>query len=277
MSKTGSTARRAAVGVVRGASAVVGRRRAVRAARFATNVLRFDDGNRIELNGEQMVQRIARSRPEPVIFDVGANVGQWATALLAQPGHPPELHMFEPSSYSHAKATEALGGQAQVHALAFSSQPGEAELQIVKDGAGVNSLVPVDDGASITATEAVVVETVDRFCEQRDIRTITLLKIDAEGADLSVLQGASGMLGRGEIAIAQFEYNWRWVYSRTYLKDVFDLVRGSSLYSVAKVTPQGIELYDRWHPELESFRESNYLLVREDWRDSFPLIEWWGG
>jgi FkbM family methyltransferase len=265
------------VSVVQGTSALVGRRRAVRAARFATNVLRFDDGNTIDSNGEMLVQRVARSRPDPVIFDVGANVGQWSTALLAQPGHQPLLHLFEPASYSYARAVEAMGQRARVHALALSSEAGEAELQIVKPGAGVNSLVRVDQGTGPTTTETVRVDTVDRFCHEHGIDELTLLKIDAEGHDLSVLRGAAGMFERGVIGIAQFEYNWRWVFSRTYLKDVFDFVGELPRYSLAKVTPKAIEFYDRWHPELESFRESNYLLVRDDWRASFPVVEWWGG
>lgn len=277
MSPAHTIARQTAANVVRGASKVVGRRRAVRAARFATNVLRFDDGNQIESNGETLVQRVARSRPEPVVFDVGANIGLWSTALLRQPGWQPYLHLFEPSSYSYDRAVEVMEGRAQVHALALSSEPGEEELQIVKEGAGVNSLVATDHDARVSRAETVQVDTVDHFCARSGIAQVTLLKIDAEGHDLSVLRGASGMLARGEIGLAQFEYNWRWVYSRTYLKDVFDLVSESRRYSLAKVAPKGIEFYDRWHPELETFRESNYLLVRDDWRADFPAIEWWGG
>src|SRR5262249_53665962 len=163
------------------------------------------------------------------------NVGQWSTALLAQPGYAPLLHLFEPASYSYAKAVEAMGDRAEVHALAMSSARGEAQLQIIKDGAGVNSLVPVDRGSRPTKTEKVPVDTVDRFSDEHLIPEITLLKIDAEGHDLSVMRGASIMLSRGAIGIVQFEYNWRWVFSRTFLKDVFDLAGDIHRYSVAKV------------------------------------------
>ncbi len=172
---------------------------------------------------------------------------------------------------------EKLGDRAQVHALALSSEPGRAELQIVKQGAGVNSLVPFDGDRKAITTETVDVETVDRFCQKHGVAAITLLKVDAEGLDLSVLRGAREMLVRGDIGIAQFEYNWRWVASRTYLKDVFDLVAGIPSMSLGKLTPLGIEFYDKWHHELETFRESNYVLVRDDWRAGFSSIEWWGG
>ena len=276
MSSLRAKARRAGATGVYGLSEILGRRRAVRTARFVTNVLRFDDQNRIDSNGELLVQRIARSRPDPVVFDVGANVGQWSTAFLAQPGYPAELHAFEPTAYSHARATEALRNHARVHALAMSSEPGRAELHIVRKGAGVNSLVPITGERAASMTETVDVETIDRFCAAHAVRTITLLKVDTEGHDLSVLRGASGMLARGDIGIVQFEYNWRWVFSRTYLKDVFDFGDDLPSYSLGKVTPKGIEFYDRWHHELETFREANYVLVRDDWRPHFPTIQWWG-
>ena len=147
----------------------------------------------------------------------------------------------------------------------------------MKQGAGVNSLVPFDGDRVASTTETVDVETVDRFCEQRDINHITLLKVDAEGLDLAVLVGAHGMLAAASVGIAQFEYNWRWVASRSYLKDVFGLIHDLPGYSLGKVTPLGIEFYERWHHELETFRESNYVLVRDDWRPAFRTVEWWGG
>src|SRR5262249_43941385 len=58
----------------------------------------------------------------------------------------------------------------------------------------------------------------------------------------------------------QFEYSFHWINSRTYLKDVFDLVRDTP-YAVAKVCPEGLEVYAEWHPELERYFEANYALV----------------
>lgn len=270
-------ARHAAESGVNGVAKVLGRRRAVRTARFATNVLRFDDQNQMETNGETLIQRVARSRPDAVVFDVGANMGQWSRSLLMQPGHPVNLHLFEPSSYSHGRAVEALGDQASVWALAMSSVSGRQDLLIVKEGAGVNSLVPFEGERTASATESVEVQTVDEFCSSYGIQTITLLKIDAEGLDLEVIRGAREMIARSQIGIIQFEYNWRWVFSRSFLRDVFDFFEDCGSYSLGKVTPKGIEFYDGWHHELETFREANYVIVREDWRNSFPQIPWWGG
>lgn len=37
------------------------------------------------------------------------------------------------------------------------------------------------------------------------------------------------------------------------------------------MVPDGIDAYESWHPELETFFETNYLLVREDLLDVFQV------
>jgi hypothetical protein len=106
------------------------------------------------------------------------------------------------------------------------------------------------------------VTTIDDYCASKKIATIQLLKCDTEGHDMEVLRGAETLFCQGRIMVCQFEYNHRWVYSRHFLKDVFDFCQDLP-YLVGKVTPGAIEVYKEWHPELEKFWEGNYVLVHE--------------
>lgn len=54
--------------------------------------------------------------------------------------------------------------------------------------------------------EQVAVTTVDAFCAEHEVEEIDFSKIDAEGADLAVLQGAARMLGDGKIGA--FSSRW---------------------------------------------------------------------
>ena len=56
----------------------------------------------------------------------------------------------------------------------------------------------------------------------------------------------------------QFEINHRWIFSRTYLKDAFELL-GEFGYSIGKILPGGVEFYSEWDSQLETFCENNYL------------------
>lgn len=255
---------------------VVGRQRLAKFARLLTNVVRLDTANDMATNGEGLVQRAALMANRPVVFDVGAHFGEWSSSLLAQPGNRPTLHAFEPSEGVAKQAVVILADKATVHRIGMSDESGNGVLNIVHDGAGSNSVVPFTtaERTSVT-TEPIVLTTVDRFCQEIGLVDLTLLKIDAEGHDLAVMRGAASSLAAHSIGMVQFEYNWRWVESRSFLLDAFELLVPLG-YSVGKVTSKGIETYPRWHPELESFREGNYLAFLPAWTERLPTFDWWG-
>lgn len=263
--------------LVRGAVAVAGRPRVAKSLRLATNEVRLDRQNDIGTNGEVVVQRLARAIPEAVVLDVGCHFGEWAESLLSQPGTSTTLHCFEPSAPSASKARVALAGQAELHEFGLSNRAGEAQLHVVHEGAGSNSLVPFTDaGRAAGVVETVRLSTVDLFCADFGLDRITLLKIDAEGHDMAVLLGAEAMLLSQRIDLIQFEYNWRWVEARVFLLDAFELMLKHG-YRLGKVTGKGIETYERWHFELESFREGNYLAYLPGWETKLETLPWWGG
>lgn len=234
----------------------------------------------IVTNGESYVQRCVVRAAEPSLrfcaVDVGANQGDWSLPLVA--ALPPalrsrsasRLHAVEPvpTTQGSLKASLEAAGAAdvvEVHALALSETSGRGSMQIVGGTSGRNSLVANEMAASGT----IEVETMSLadFFERQAIERAQLVKIDAEGHDLAILKGARGLLAAGRIDVVQFEYNHTWVFSRSFLKDVFDLVEGLP-YKVGRVRPRGVEVLDGWHPEIERFFHANYLLVRE------PALAW---
>ena len=102
------------------------------------------------------------------------------------------------------------------------------------------------------------ITTLQDFVEVAGLDHITLVKIDTEGHDLAVLRGAQALLEQRRISVVQFEYNHRWVYSRSFLCDAFDLLRPLG-YCLGKLTPLGVEFYPGWDPDLETFVEGNYV------------------
>ena len=263
--------------IVRAAERVVGRTRLAKLVRLVNDEVRLDGENDITVNGEVIVQKVARSFATPVVLDVGAHYGEWSESLLAQPGNTPTLHAFEPSAYSAARARHALAGRADVHQFAMSDKPGAGVLLIIHEGAGSNSVVPFTAQDMPPAnTEDIVFSTVDAFCDEHSIERVTLLKIDAEGHDLAVLRGAEQMLERRAIDLIQFEYNRRWIDARTFVLDAFQLLEGHG-YRLGKVTPRAIETLERWHYELEKYVECNYLAYLPELERDLPTIAWWGG
>jgi len=261
----------------------VGRRDAVRLAGFLSNELRFDGPNDMRSNGELLVQDcvVRNARGRMTVLDVGANVGDWTLAFAAKADAVGRvdytIHAFEPSSTTARLLNDRLAGQpcaarVVVHEFGMSSSPGVVTFHIVGEGLGVNSVHrPLGD--PVIHTEQVKMATLDHFAADEHLGYLTLVKVDTEGHDLSVIVGAHDLLERGAIAVMQFEYNQRWIASRTYLRDVFEAA--PRRYRIGKITRKGIEWYARWHTELESYRENNYLLCRDDVADWFPAVPWW--
>lgn len=218
-------------------------------------------------NGElRLIQNVieyADINKESILLDIGANKGVWsenAVALIMSHGIPGHVHGFEPASFSFSYLLEKfkVNELVSMHKVAMSNLSGEAELFVVGELSGTNSLLR-NDGATI---EKVRTMSVDDFLHTEKIEHLLLVKSDTEGHDLNVLMGASEALRKGLIDVWQFEYNHRWIGGRAYLKDVFDFIADKP-YLLGKLYENGIETYDMWHPELELFFESNYVLIRK--------------
>jgi FkbM family methyltransferase len=260
-----------------------GRRTVVRTARYVLSRARLDFPNDLATNGESALQgwilRFSQTGEQIHVADVGANVGRWSESMLAtasKAGRETDLrlHAFEPDSRAFSQLTEALAGRsASLNKTALSDRQGTSLFYVVAPAAGTNSLYPVADG-NPAAQENVVTTTLDSYAEQSSIARFALVKIDAEGHDLAVLRGARTLLAEHRIAVAQFEYNQRWILGRFYLRDAFEFLLALG-YRVGKVTPRGVEFYPRWDADLETFVEGNYLACDPEAAAELPTVTWW--
>lgn len=279
-----SAVRRAATTGTDLACRTVGRRHVVRAARFVLRRACLDVANDPRTNGESSLQRWALGLSPPGrdihVVDIGANIGLWSDAMLAaarQAGRLDDLdlHAFEPSSYTFARLSEALEGQrVKMHRTAVSEQTGFSTLHVLAPGAGTNSLHAPPGIPGGATTEDVATTTLDAYVDRAGLNDITLVKIDTEGHDLAVLRGARRLLADHRITIAQFEYNHRWVYSRSLLYDAFQLLEPLG-YHIGKLTPRGIEFYSGWDADLETFIEGNYVTCAAVVASRLPRVKWW--
>ena len=234
----------------------------------------------IATGGEAYVQRcvIAGSAADNSlrVIDIGANLGEWTLSFLkgvvdaGRAGGDIQIHLFEPVPGTRDLLQANLAAQtadrtAKVHGSAVSDVSGHAFMQIVGDTSGRNSLIANE----LTASGVIEVETVtlaDVF-SIFGIERSQLVKVDAEGHDPAIIRGARALLAAGRIDVLQFEYNHTWVFSRSFLKDIFDIAEGLP-YSIARIRPHSVEVFGAWHPELDRFFHCNYLLIRE------PALAW---
>jgi FkbM family methyltransferase len=247
--------------------------------RLLMNEARFDAPNDAGSNGERLVQaavlRYWQREGAMVVFDIGANVGDWSSLMMQQAGNSPglEIHAFEPCNGTYnilvnRIRTLHVAGQVIAIPKACSSSSGTATLHVVAVGAGTNSLTCADPSSS---PEVVQLTSIDDYCLETRLNRLALVKIDAEGHDFEVIRGAARMLQQQTIDVLQFEYNQRWVFGHFFLRDAFDFLYPLR-YIIGKVTPYGVEFYRTWEWELETFREGNYVACRREWVDRFKQV-----
>ena len=269
-----------------GIGAIFGRRNLVRYGGFLVRVGRYDLPNSLATNGELIVQEVvlrSLATKHATIIDCGANVGLLSESLIdlvvaLEDGPSVQLYCFEPSSFTFGKLNATLADlqlpmiRTGVFQIALSNKQGTSELKIVHEGAGSNSLVEVP--GKYADVEQVNTITLDEFSRQCELDHIDLLKIDAEGHDFKVILGAIDLFRQNRIGVVQFEYNWRWIYGKHFLQEVFELLQEWD-YAIGKVTPDGIQFYQAYDVQLETFVEANYLACTPQWKSRFKSVESW--
>lgn len=227
---------------------------------------RLNYGNDNEnVNGEAwFVRDLARTLPpHPIIFDVGANVGVY-TQILIKEIDDPTIHCFEPSQSAFALLEQRFGETPAVHLhnLGLGAEEATAALYADTPGSGMGSLYRrrLDHlGISLSPLEQARITRLDTFCAEQGIGRIDLLKIDVEGHELSVLQGAGEMLDPERTRAIQFEFGGTAIDSRIYLQDFFYLL--TPRYTIHRLLPDGLWPIRQYGEQHEVLLYANYICL----------------
>lgn len=204
---------------------------ALRANGIAIN---FSGKHGLSVGEEKFIFRNINKKETGTIIDVGANAGSYAM-LLHHIAPSARIYAFEPHplTFSRLLAT-ANGANVSVLNQAVGSEVGEFKLYDVGslDGSTQASL----DRSAVELFTSDIVEhnikctTIDCFMEQEKIDEIRLLKIDTEGNDLKVLQGARHSIEQKKIKIIQFEFIPANIATKTTMRDFYNALPGYRLY-----------------------------------------------
>jgi FkbM family methyltransferase len=156
------------------------------------------------------VKRCWSSDEHAIVVDVGANVGRF-TCSVATAFPRNHVHAFEPvrSTRGTLRANVADLSNVTIHAGALGDTRAPLWMTATPDSE-INRVVPMDEAGNV-AVEEVTGDTLDGFLAGLGHPRVGLLKIDAEGYDLKVIEGASGCLARGavDLAIVECTFNPR--------------------------------------------------------------------
>ena len=212
----------------------------------------------IATNGEMwLLQRLAPFGFS-VVLDVGANVGDWATAAAsALPDATVQCFELDPDTRRRLANRLIPIDRFVVHPDGLDRAAGQVEYYYPAEPA-LSSLVALPH-TEASARRSALVSTGDEYPAGTGIRTMDLLKIDVEGAEGRVLARFESTLSRGAIRVVQSEYGLAIVTSRTPLADLYELRAGSD-YEVGRLFADSVE-FGHYEPTMESFRGGNFVGV----------------
>jgi FkbM family methyltransferase len=152
-------------------------------------------------------------KPGMTFVDVGANVGYFSLLAASLVGARGRVFAVEPSPYAHARirATVEANRLRQVRAfqMGMSSAPGELTLYVQPEAAHFHS--PTMSAASGGEPVTVPVGRLDACLDEWGVETVDLIKVDVEGHEPFVFEGAARVLSSGRIRAALVEFNDFWL------------------------------------------------------------------
>lgn len=183
-------------------------------------------------------------RPGWTALDVGANIGYLTLLMANRVGPQGKVIAFEPLAENFRILQEniKLNGHANVVAenLALLGRAERIELRSATPGAITwVASVRIDQNSAVES-QSVEAVTLDEYVQKKGIAKVDFLKIDVEGAEASVLEGATNVLNRDQ---------------PTLLIEMHELGR-----------------FKEQHPAILKLREHNYKLKSlgmREWQEHF--------
>ncbi|MBI2610929.1 FkbM family methyltransferase [Candidatus Kaiserbacteria bacterium] len=149
-----------------------------------------------------------RIRPDSIVVDAGANVGTFS-ALSARLAREGKVYAFEPAQTTFDALEKNLHpyGNATAVRSALGNRAGEAELHIESSSGEGNTLAESGLLGSYSGKETVPITTIDTFVREQQLPRVDFIKIDTEGFEKEILEGAAGTIQNYHPALALSAYH----------------------------------------------------------------------
>jgi len=154
------------------------------------------------LYGERPIiaQLLRELEPEDVFYDIGANIGIYSI-FASQKLNTGNTVAFEPHPANADRIQQNADlndNKISIHQVALTNETRTGELSASNSASkrisGTHSLAQDED------SETISVEMIegDKLIEQKNVRPLSVIKIDAEGAEQLVLEGLRSTIESGE-------------------------------------------------------------------------------
>ena len=145
-----------------------------------------------------------------VCLDAGAAMGYYAINLARKAGSSGTVHCFEPDTYNHARLKRnceinGVAPRVLINQVALSNSRGEAVFHRHPGASADGTLESF--GAQWSCEDTVRTETIDGYLAEHGIDRVDFAKVDVEGHELRLLEGARSALSGHRLGAILLEFN----------------------------------------------------------------------
>lgn len=197
-----------------------------------------------------------------LVIDAGAHFGDWSDLVLKHTKNKCFLYSFEPVPNFFKKLESKVDGNGNCYNIALGKNEAETTMNYYyKESEGCSSLYDRVVLNTIPVQKInIKVECLDNFCIKNNINHINFLKIDVEGCEWDLLQGADKLISDNKINFIQFEYGGTFPDANITLYQIYDYLTSRG-YEIFRIASDGLVHIPKWRNKLENNHLSNWLAV----------------
>ncbi len=218
-----------------------------------------------ESGEEFFIEKYLSKKNISLCLDIGANIGSYSKFLLDKTNS--KVIGFEPLPFVFNKLQENLSNYSDRIILVNKGVGCKSEpLTIFYNGsatAHASFCEEVNDITYFKNNEKLEIEltTIDDYCMENNIREIDFIKIDTEGFEKEVFEGAIKTFENIKPKFIQIEFNWHQLFRNTSL---LFFSRKLPDYDVYQLTYNDMQKVDPKDPYSNFYIFSNFVFVRKD-------------
>tara|TARA_E500000178_G_C16981053_1_gene735806 strand:+ start:422 stop:1237 length:816 start_codon:yes stop_codon:yes gene_type:complete len=222
-------------------------------------------------SGEKFfVKKYLANNSTKLCIDIGANEGNFTSLLLEETSS--KVISFEPLPSTYKTMLKQLRSQ-------YTDEHIDRCVFINKGVGAKSEILPIYYNEKLTTHSSfsqdvkeidyveynnkvdVEVVSLDEFCKLNSICEIDFIKIDTEGFEKEVFEGALETFSSVKPKYIQIEYNWHHLFRNTSLNF---FAKKLTDYNVYQLTYNSMRRVDTKHPFSNIYLFSNFVFVRKD-------------
>jgi FkbM family methyltransferase len=148
-------------------------------------------------------------KPGMTVFDIGANIGYYTLLMARKVGHAGSVHAFEINDHVIDLLTRNLelanARNVKLVRRAVAKTTGEVDFFVPRPGDEAEGSLRKSARYDSARTVRVASVSLDDYLQENKIEKVDLIKIDVEGAEYEVFEGAKNLLSSAHRPVIMFE------------------------------------------------------------------------